>query len=221
MSPRWLLRPALRQRLPLRQWAGCEALFPQLAPQVYSWGSPPGQVPSAPRGVSLGSQYVGERYINCSLLTAWVCSEWFARSFTRGQWGQWQRYAGVEASTRFGVGVAEAWGIGAVHSGPPVDGVYLVDYTRADGTGHSILVIDYDPATDCVLTLEANSVLGLNGAGWRGLGNLKSNTPSAGWFEEGWAPKWSSIAVHATNGGHVAICRLRVDYKGVRSWLAA
>jgi hypothetical protein len=53
-------------------------------------------------------------------------------------------------------------------------------------SGHSFLVVDHHAATDKVLVLESNSANGLNGVGYRGIGNLRDMKdglkPPAKWW---------------------------------------
>ncbi|AKF85701.1 hypothetical protein SAMN05443572_110282 [Myxococcus fulvus] len=51
-------------------------------------------------------------------------------------------------------------------------------------SGHTFLVVDHHPATDKVLVLESNCANGLDGVGYRGIGNLRSIglEPPEGWW---------------------------------------
>jgi len=51
--------------------------------------------------------------------------------------------------------------------------------------GHTFIVVDHDPASDRVLTLECNSSYGLDGVGFRALGNLRDfgGKPPPRWWE--------------------------------------
>ena len=63
-------------------------------------------------------------------------------------------------------------------------------------SGHPFLVVAHHPASDRVLTLEANSAFGLDGVGCRTLGNLRDLTdgrPPAGWWERAEAWTWQRI----------------------------
>ncbi|QSQ18859.1 hypothetical protein JY651_26235 [Pyxidicoccus parkwayensis] len=52
-------------------------------------------------------------------------------------------------------------------------------------SGHTFLVVDHHTATDKVLMLESNTAYGLDGVGYRGIGNLRDKglKPPAKWWE--------------------------------------
>lgn len=67
---------------------------------------------------------------------------------------------------------------------------------RSRGGGHTFLIVDHHPASDRVLTLESNRGYGLDGVGFRKLGNLRDhadNGPPAQWWENPQAPTWADI----------------------------
>lgn len=48
--------------------------------------------------------------------------------------------------------------------------------------GHTFIILDHDPVTDKVMTLESNSAYKLNGVGYRMVGNVKDfNAPPENW----------------------------------------
>jgi len=51
-------------------------------------------------------------------------------------------------------------------------------------SGHTFLIVDHHPETDKVLVLESNCANGLNGVGYRGIGNLREHgvRPPASWW---------------------------------------
>lgn len=61
--------------------------------------------------------------------------------------------------------------------------------------GHSFLVVDHHAQTDKVLILESNSSYGLDGVGYRGLGNLRDVgvKPPAGWWERDAVWTWRKV----------------------------
>lgn len=64
--------------------------------------------------------------------------------------------------------------------------------------GHTFIVVDHDPATDRVLTLESNSAYGLDGVGCRKLGNLRdfsSARPPARWWEQASLWTWQDVCI--------------------------
>ena len=67
---------------------------------------------------------------------------------------------------------------------------------RSRGGGHTFLIVDHHAASDRVLTLESNRGYGLDGVGFRKLGNLRehvNNGPPAAWWENAKAPTWAEI----------------------------
>ena len=50
--------------------------------------------------------------------------------------------------------------------------------------GHSFIIVDYDKKSDRVLILESNSSYGLDGPGFRKLGDIDFYKPSYDWVEE-------------------------------------
>ena len=62
--------------------------------------------------------------------------------------------------------------------------------------GHTFLIVDHDPQTDRVLTLESNSAYRLNGVGFRMLGNLRDQPdgrPPARWWERPELWTWARV----------------------------
>jgi hypothetical protein len=58
------------------------------------------------------------------------------------------------------------------------------------------LILDYDAPSDHVLTLESNSAHGLDGVGFRKLGNLAAQPggrPPKNWWQLGNVPTWQDI----------------------------
>ncbi len=67
---------------------------------------------------------------------------------------------------------------------------------RSSGGGHTFLVVDHHAPSDRVLTLESNRGYGLDGVGFRKLGNLRDhpdNGPPPAWWENPKAPTWTDI----------------------------
>ncbi|WP_426747410.1 hypothetical protein VZQ01_08045 [Myxococcus faecalis] len=63
------------------------------------------------------------------------------------------------------------------------------------GSGHTFLVVDYHAETDKVLVLESNFAFGLDGVGYRGLGNLRDVglQPPADWWTRSEVWTWRRI----------------------------
>jgi hypothetical protein len=67
---------------------------------------------------------------------------------------------------------------------------------KNSGGGHTFLIVDHHAPSDRVLTLESNRGCGLDGVGFRKLGNLRDhadNSPPAAWWENPRAPTWADI----------------------------
>ena len=119
--------------------------------------------------------------------------------------------AAVPRVPGYGPSVAMDWGIATT---APGRGVWLVQYFTATG-GHSMLVVDHNE-DDKILTLEANSAYGLDGAGWGEIGNLRDvPNPGLRWMDsvtQTWESRMDGkVGVHAA--------RLAVDPASVKRWL--
>ena len=79
---------------------------------------------------------------------------------------------------------------------PPQPWTAIQGWTEGNGSGHAFFILDYDEATDRVLTLESNKGYGLNGVGFRMLGNIEAQPnarPPAAWPSIGSMPTWEQI----------------------------
>ena len=189
------------------------ALFPTVSKQTYRLKG--GQTPGQPNGVRLSARVVGSDSINCTQFTTWIVSQAFETRWTSDQWARWQN-TGVQKKIGkipdYGSRVVLDWGIATT---APVRGVWLVQYLTKTG-GHSMLIVDHDPETDKILTLEANSYYGLDGVGWAEIGNLRAvPNPGPNWKDRV-SQTWKS-RIDSKFGIHAA--RLNVDAKSVQDWL--
>ena len=192
-------------------------LLPRVFYQTYKLKG--GQIPEQPRGVSLKPVLVGSETINCTQFTTWVVSNTFETTFSSRQWATWQVSSDAAETGRipnYGPRVAVEWGIGSTRPGK---GPWLVQFFTSTKTfaGHSMLVIDHDPETDKILTLEANLAYGLNGVGWGEIGNLRDVlNPGKDWptkVRQTWASRLASKpALH--------IVQLSIDPDSIQEWLA-
>lgn len=90
-------------------------------------------------------------------------------------------------------GMAVSPGDAGIASPPPWS---IVQGWRSSGGGHTFLVVDHHAATDRVLTLESNRGYGLDGVGYRKLGNIRDASgdgPPEDWWQNSDAPTWAEI----------------------------
>jgi len=187
----------------------------QMIPQTYVLSG--AQCPANPPGVSLKN--IGSKTTNCVQFLAYTLSTAFNRwypsiEFRGNQWSLWMcsgdNTGNPPIVPNWSPRVMMEWGVGF---DSPGDGPILVQYFSKSG-GHNLLVVDYCPETDKILTLEANSAYGLNGAGWAQIGNLRDVfNPGPNWQDkvtQTWESRFGSmVAVHQ--------CRLSIT--GVQDWL--
>ncbi len=189
-------------------------LFPQMMPQKYRLHD--AQCPSNPPGVRLN--YIGDEWTNCVQFTSWLLAYSFSGvQFSGNQWSRWMVGGDLQGKPpivpNWGPKVVLEWGAGTT---APERGAYLIQYFTSSG-GHSLIVVDRDPETDKILTLESNSGYGLNGAGWGEIGNLRDTlNPGLNWPEEV-SQTWESrfgpkVAVH--------MVRLAICPDSIQSWLS-
>jgi len=178
------------------------------------------QVPAFPPGVTfLPSRSLGDSKTNCTMFTSYFIGNGFDIPFSIDQWKEWQVAKGSRESDYRGYGpaVASEWGVGEMtpEGAKPVGGVYLIQSFTTWPRGHSWLVIDYDEATDKILTLESNtSRSGLDGIGFGGLGPVRS-TNAKDWKNRGkmtWKGRTKSYS-------KIYMAKLAIDHQTVLDWI--
>jgi hypothetical protein len=178
--------------------------FPQMFPQVYKLSG--AQCPSNPPGMSL--KRIGSETTNCVLFTAWLLSAALPVTFTKEQWSLWMVSTTDSRVPSYGPRVIMDWNAG---SPAPGDGPWLVQWFTSSG-GHSLIVLDEDPETGKILTLEAND--SINGAGWNQIGPLREvANPGINWKDKV-TQTWSN-RVYSKRAVHI----VRIAITGVREWL--
>ena len=203
-----------------------ESLVPFLGQAMHARYRMPAQVPSSLQGVRLPTNYIGTRWTNCSMFTAWFVAKAFDQRFHGKQWQRWQVADGIDSRSgpRYGPGVVRQWGHGTPIADSPSDGVFLVQYfDRAPVAGkpktfkgHSLFVLDHDASTGKILTLEANlASTGLDGVGFGDLGPIRS-TNAARWRSRV-SQTWASRVL---SKGEWHAVRLGIDHSTVRTWIA-
>lgn len=188
-------------------------LLPQLIPQRYINSG--AQCPSNPPGMALKN--IGSQTTNCCTMTGWLLGWTFPGvSFTSKQWSLWMvsstDSSQVPIVPNWGPRVTIEWGAGTT---APGNGPCLIQYFSETGSGHSLIVVDYDEETDKILTLESNSAYGLDGCGWGQIGNLRDV------FNPG--PDWAKKVTQTWQsrfGSKVALHVARLHITGVQEWLA-
>ena len=151
----------------------------------------------APRGEGhLSSAFINPSptSTNCVLFTAWTTAATYGKGFTGDQWNRWVIAGDTDIEAGGGPGVAVEWGIASWADYVEPGSVYLVQYYRdvATRNGHSLFIIDYDKASQKILTLEANSAYAIDGVGFGELGNIATTKPGPRWSSATDMP-WSRI----------------------------
>lgn len=212
-----LLEPAKEVASPL-SW---NDFAPLLGPaQAASYQLSGAQMPEFPPGVTfLPSKYLGRETTNCTMFTSYILGNGFGIPFSLDQWNEWQVAKGADKTAYRGYGpvVASEWGVGELmpKGSLPKDGVYLIQSFTTWPKGHSWLVLDYDEATDKVLTLESNTRgFGLDGIGFAGLGPVRSTNA------KDWKTRSSVTWASRTKGySEIYMAKLSIDHQTVLDWI--
>jgi hypothetical protein len=86
------------------------------------------------------------------------------------------------------------------------------------GGGHTFLVLDTHPATRRILTLESNNFYGMDGPGFRAVGDLddfSAQNPGPRWHEAGGVWTWENFRQVYP---HMKLAKLAVTHAG---WIAS
>ncbi|MFT5217683.1 MAG: hypothetical protein ACI83H_002824 [Glaciecola sp.] len=76
----------------------------------------------------------------------------------------------------------------------PVPWTVIQGWKKKWSGGHTFIIIDYDPITDRVLTLESNAAYLLNGVGYRMIGSIAKNPkPPKSWAENDSLWTWTRM----------------------------
>ncbi|XXF78261.1 hypothetical protein P2318_00455 [Myxococcaceae bacterium GXIMD 01537] len=78
---------------------------------------------------------------------------------------------------------------------PPHPWTLVQGWRNAWRSGHTFFVVDHHAATDKVLLLESTAAYGLDGVGYRGIGNLRDNgiQPPAEWWKRADVWTWRQV----------------------------
>jgi len=198
----------------MRDWQSFVPFLNAIAGARYDLTDP--QIPQQPPGVNFLSKIVGKERTNCSTFTAYLLGCGFDVEMSKDDWLRWQIAKGLDADyAGYGPGVCVDLGIAEWATGLPRDGVYLMQSFTNWPAGHSWLVLDYDPQSDKVLTLEANSKGNIDGAGFWDAGSYRDVQDLDCWtnhVSRTWTSRmsWYSSAY---------MCRLNIDHSTVKDWL--
>lgn len=187
-----------------------DRLFPHCLTQKYKLSG--AQAPSNPPGMRL--KRIGEDYSNCVLFTSWLIGHAFEGvQFSRNDWKLWMCSGDAVGTNRvpgYGPRVAMEWGI--TREAPEGTGPWLVQTFTQRG-GHSYIVLDHDPATGKILTLESNAWIG--GNGWHQIGPLREClNPGPDWMDRV-TQTWENRVFGPNVAAHVV--EIKID--GVKEWL--
>jgi hypothetical protein len=92
----------------------------------------------------------------------------------------------VESAMAIGVADADT---------PPHPWTLIQGWRKQWRGGHTFIIVDYHQPSDRVLTLESNSAYGLNGVGFRQIGNLRDvgGRPPQNWWDDAGLWTWEKI----------------------------
>lgn len=202
----------------LAPWSAFSDMLPAVAPATYKLRG--AQVAGQPKGKRIPSSRIGNDSTNCTNFTVWLVPHALGFELSNTDYAAWQNFAGTDHPKKIGYGpgvcvehgVAE-WVELSPNKLPAPGNVYLIQHFKGNG-GHSWLLLDSDPETGRVLTLEATAAWGVDGAGWAGIGNIRDvPNPGPRWRSEGVV--WSS----RMEGHTILAARLKVDHRTLRDWL--
>jgi hypothetical protein len=176
------------------------ALLPQF--RDFRYAKTDAHYPFAIRGCGL-PQAPPQRNNCCTFVEALLVGAWQAHHPDRFAWSPGQhKQMMIIGNDLFSpihclveAGIATAFDGAALTSVAPPPWAAIQGW-RSDGGGHTFLIVDHHAQSDRVLTLESNRGFGLDGVGFRRLGNLRDladNEPPDAWWENAAAPTWASI----------------------------
>ena len=157
---------------------------------------------------------IGTETSNCVLFTSWFLSNAFEGvKFDYNSWKKWMCSSsakGVPQTPGYGPRVAMDWGI--ARKAPIGRGPWLIQTFTQNG-GHSYIVLDHDPKTGKILTLESNAWC--NGVGWNQIGPLREClNPGPNWMDKV-TQTWQSRVF----GPNVSVHMTEIRIEGVKLWL--
>lgn len=188
------------------------SLLPAFAEYRYDFSA--GRYPWKLPGVSL--PLAPPKQTNCCIFAeSLLCRAW---SDTHGAAFSWngQRHAQMmimsakDLSSPVSAMVDAEMGI-RLREGEPPTAWCLAQGWRSATSGHTFIIVARHAPSDRVLILEANKAYGLDGVGYRNLGNLRDflgSRPPARWWENSAAPRWSDV--RRTYSQSLALAKLNV-----------
>jgi len=147
----------------------------------YPWVLPGIRLPLAPPAVNNCCTFVEALTVKAFTDAHGTAFEWDARRHRQMMIASTEDYfSPVTAAVESGMGLAAP-----SPDVPPHPWTLVQGWRHQWRSGHTFLVVDHHAPTDKVLILESNSAYGLDGVGYRGIGNLRDKglKPPAKWWD--------------------------------------
>ncbi|TQF09052.1 hypothetical protein FJV41_46660 [Myxococcus llanfairpwllgwyngyllgogerychwyrndrobwllllantysiliogogogochensis] len=157
----------------------------------YPWALPGVRVPLAPPRLNNCCTFVEALLVKAFSEAHGAALSWDARRHRQMMIGSTQDYfSPVTAAVESGMALAAPSA-----DVPPHPWTLIQGWRSQWGSGHTFLVLDHHVVTDKVLVLESNAGFGLDGVGYRGLGNLRDIglQPPAQWWTRREVWTWRRI----------------------------
>ncbi|WP_338869367.1 hypothetical protein [Myxococcus stipitatus] len=135
----------------------------------YPWALPGARVPVAPPRLNNCCTFVEALLVKAFSEAHGAAFTWDARRHRQMMIASTEDYfSPVTAAVESGMAL-----LAPSADVPPHPWTLIQGWRNRWGSGHTFLVVDFHPETDKVLVLESNAAFGLDGVGYRGLGNLR------------------------------------------------
>ncbi|MCY1015628.1 hypothetical protein [Pyxidicoccus sp. MSG2] len=147
----------------------------------YPWVLPGVTLPQAPPAVNNCCTFVEALTVKAFSDAHGSAFEWDSRRHRQMMIASSEDYfSPVTAAVESGMGIPSP-----SPDVPPHPWTLVQGWRNQWRSGHTFLVVDHHAATDKVLMLESNTSYGLDGVGYRGIGNLRDKglKPPARWWE--------------------------------------
>ncbi|WP_404364374.1 hypothetical protein ACIHQR_29985 [Corallococcus coralloides] len=157
----------------------------------YPWALPGVRVPLAPPRLNNCCTFVEALLVKAFSEASGAAFSWDARRHRQMMIASAEDYfSPVTAAVESGMAL-----LAPSADVPPHPWTLIQGWRSQWGSGHTFLVLDHHAETDKVLVLESNAAYGLDGVGYRGLGNLRDVglQPSAQWWTRSEVWTWRRI----------------------------